>query len=296
MTHSDLGSKLDRIAVSLQRLAVTLILAITVLMSAASIDRAQAIVRRPILWLFTGGPVAAAIAADAKASLLLDNTRPFVMWGGHSLGVPPGWNAVHVEGFKDFNLIRTALQLGSLGPEVKGVMYDYEKWSFTPLAQQQNPAPFVKQAADLVHAHGLLFLTAPAVDLVTVMAPGNRSPQGDLYIQLGLAADAARYADVFDIQAQRFERTTELYASFVRQAAAQARQANPKVVVLAGLSTQPSGQTVTADDILRAIAATRDIVDGYWFNIPAPSAFDPLCTAFRPDIAIEVLHRLQYTS
>ena len=50
-------------------------------------------------------------------------------------------------------------------------MYDYEKWQFTPEAEQQNPADYVKQAADLVHAQGLLFLTAPAVNLVTVMAP-----------------------------------------------------------------------------------------------------------------------------
>jgi hypothetical protein len=283
------------ILVSLQRLAVALVLVIVTvlgLMSTASIDRAHATGSNPIRWLFAGERVVAAIAADAEASHFLDDTRPFVMRNSNVSPPPPGWNAVRVKSFKHFDAIRDALQLGSLGPEVRGVMYDYEKWQFTPLAEQQNPAPFVKQAADLVHAHGLLFLTAPAVDLVPVMAPGNRSPQDDLYIQLGLAATAAQYADVFDIQAQRFERTTERYASFVRQAAAQARQANPKVVVLAGLSTQPSGQQVTADDILRAIAATRDIVDGYWLNIPGPSPYSPRIAEFRPDIAIEVLRRL----
>jgi hypothetical protein len=64
------------------------------------------------------------------------------------------------------------------------------------------------------------------------------------------------------------------------------------VLVLAGISTQPSGQQVTADDILRAIAATRDTVDGYWFNIPRSSEYCPRCTDFRPEIAIEVLRRL----
>jgi hypothetical protein len=49
---------------------------------------------------------------------------------------------------------------------------------------------------------------------------------------------------------------------------------------------------VTANDILRAIAATRDSVDGYWFNIPSPSQYCPSCNDFRPDIAIEVLRRL----
>jgi hypothetical protein len=49
---------------------------------------------------------------------------------------------------------------------------------------------------------------------------------------------------------------------------------------------------VSADDILAAIAATRNIVDGYWFNIPQPSEYSPHVTEFRPDIAVEVLRRL----
>lgn len=281
---------------SLQRFAVALVLAIITvvgLMSAVPIDRAHAIGQKPILWLFAGPGVVAAIAADAEASRFLDNTRPFVMSGGKVLASPPGWNAVPIASFKDSGAIGNALQTGTLGPEVKGVMYDYENWPFTPVDQQRNPAGYVKLAADIVHAHGLLFLTAPAVDLVTVMAPAaDRSRQDDTYLRLGLAADAARYADVVDIQAQRFESNTERYTNFVLQAAAQARQTNPKVVVLAGISTQPNGQQVTADDILRAIAATRHVVDGYWFNFSRPSAYSPRVTAFRPDIAINVLHRL----
>jgi hypothetical protein len=276
---------------SLQRIAVAVVTALG-LMFALSINRANAVAPKPIRWLFNG-PGVAAIAADAEVSRLLDNTRPFVMWGRHVPGVPPGWNAVPLTSFKSFGAIRSALQMGGLGPEVKGVMYDYERWRFTPEEEQRNPAGYVKEAADLVHAKSLLFLTAPAVNLVTVMAPAeDRNRLCDTYLRLGIAADAARYADVVDIQAQRFERDTELYARFVRQAAAQARQANPKVVVLAGISTQPIGQQVTADDILRAIAATRDVVDGYWFNIPQPSEYSPLATEFRPDIAIDVLRHL----
>jgi len=260
------------------------------LMSAVPIDRAHA---KPIRWLFAGPGIVAAIAADAEASRLLDNTRPFVMGGRYVPGVPRSWDAVPVTSFKSFDSIRNTLQMGRLDPQMRGVMYDYERWRFTPEEEQRAPASYVRQAADLVHAQGLLFLTAPAVNLVTVMAPASDPKLSyDMYLRLGIAAAAARYADIVDIQAQRFERTTELYANFVRQAAAQARQANPKVVVLAGISTQPIGQQVTADDILRAIAATRDIVDGYWFNVPRKSEYSPRATEFRPDIAIEVLHRL----
>ena len=247
---------------------------------------------KALRWLFAGRGVVA-MASDADASRLLDGARPFVMSGRPVKEVPSGWGAVPLRSFKSFDGIRDALETSALGPDVKGIMYDYEKWRFTPAEEQQNPARQLKQAGDLVHAQGLLFLTAPAVDLVTVLAPdGDRKRQDDTYLRLGLAADAARYADVFDIQSQRFERDTERYARFVRQAAAQAREANPKVLVLAGVSTQPSGQHVTADDILRAINATREFVDGYWFNIPEPSEYSPAVTEFRPDIAADVLRQL----
>ena len=244
-------------------------------------------------WLFSGPGVIAAIAVDAGVSASLNGMRPFVMTRGQVPGSPPLWNAVPVVSFKSFGAIRNALELGTLRPQVKGVMYDYEKWRFTPEQEQRNPAGYVKQAADLVHAQGLLFLTAPAVNLVKAMEPMARPEQMDeMYLRLGIAADAARYADVFDVQAQRFESDTKRYADFVHRAAAQARQVNPEVVVLAGVSTQPYGPHVSADDILAAIAATRNIVDGYWFNIPQPSEYSPHVTEFRPDIAVEVLRRL----
>jgi hypothetical protein len=258
----------------------------------ASLQRALSGESKQLRWLFAGRG-AAAIAADADISRLLDGARPFVISGAPLGDVPASWQAVPLRSFKSFDEIRNALETDAVGPGVRGVMYDYESWRFTPAEEQQDPASYLKQAADLVHAQGLLFFTAPAVDLVTVLAPGgDRKRQDETYLRLGLAADAARYADVFDIQSQRFERDTELYAKFVRAAAAQARQANPKVTVLAGVSTQPGGQHVTADDILRAIEATRDIVDGYCFNIPGPSAYSPAVTEFRPDIAVDVLRRL----
>jgi hypothetical protein len=262
-------------------------------MAIASGSQAQAVGDKPIRWLFNGAG-GAAIAADREASHLLDNARPYVMKGRMFNDIPAAWDAVPFASFTNLQAIQNAVaEGGRLGPEIKGVMYDYERWQFTPEEEQRNPAPYVKMAADAVHARNLLFLTAPAVNLVRVMAPDeDRSRRYDTYLRLGIAADAARYADVVDIQAQGAEPNTELYASFVHKAAAQARQANPKVVVLAGLSTQPIGQRVTAADVLRAIASTRDVVDGYWFNIPRPSEYTPNATQFRPDIAIDVLHQL----
>ena len=258
----------------------------------SSIGEAGAAETKAIRWLFNG-PGVAAMAADPDASRLLDGAEPFVMWGRPLSGVPQSWKATPVISYKSLSEIKDALATGAVGPEIKGVMYDQEKWKFTPEEEQRNPGPYLKMAADLVHAKGLAFLTAPAVNLVNVIEPGTKGrAMGEAYLRLGLAADAARYADVFDIQAQRFLGDTKTYESFVRQAAAQARQANPKVVVLAGISTEPIGRSVTAEDIVQAISATRDVVDGYWFNIPKPSDYSPVAKAFRPDIAVDVLRRL----
>ena len=112
------------------------------------------------------------------------------------------------------------------------------------------------------------------------------------YLRAHIARDAARYADVFDIQAQGSIRSTAFFAQFVSEAAAQAKQANPKVTVLAGLSTNPGGQRVTAQHVLRAIKATQSYVDGYWMNVPRPGPYAPNCTAFRPDVAIDALTML----
>jgi hypothetical protein len=267
------------------------VVVIGALMYGASTHSARSTAPKQIRWLFHG-PGIAAIAADSETSRLLDNTQPFVMTGRNVGAIPPDWNAIPFASFTSFRAIKSTLDRGALAPTVKGVMYDNEKWRFTPEEEQLNPARYEKLAADLVHAHGLLFLTAPAVNLVAVLAPESGERRYATYLRLGIAADAARYADVIDIQAQGSESNTRAYADFVEQAAAQARQANPKVLAFAGISTNPSGQRVQADDLLRAIAATRDSVDGYWFNIPLPSEYCPRCNDFRPDIAIEVIRRL----
>ena len=276
------------------RWACVAIMSIGVLAFAISTSTAEVAMLDPIRWLLNG-PGVAAIASDAEASRVLDNTYPFVMRGSNVDTIPPKWRAIPFASFTSFRAMTAALQHGALPPGTKGVMYDNEKWRFTPDQEQRDPARYEKFAADLVHAHGLLFLTAPAVDLVTVLAPGSDQRRYDSYLNLGIATVAARNADVFVIQAQGSERNIPYYASFVGRAAAQARSANPKVIVLAGISTNPSGQRVTADQILGAIAATRDSVDGYWFNIPQPSEYCPRCNEFRPDIAADVLRRLAAT-
>lgn len=241
-----------------------------------------------ISWLFAQ-PGAAAIAADARAANYLSGTRPIVMKGSNTF-IPATWEATPYEAFASYAAMASAFQNNAIVPGEKAILYDNEAWSLTPLGEQQHPALYEKRAANLVHSADLLFISAPALDLVKVIEPGC-SPFWRCYLHLGVAAGAARYADVFDVQAQSLENDTATYADFVELAAAQARSANPGVAVLAGLSTDPNGAGTTKSAILAAIAATRHTVDGYWFNIPTTSVHCPSCT-YDPQLAIDVIDYL----
>ena len=245
----------------------------------------------PLRWILNG-PALSTFASDPFAQRFFSHANPFVIQRKDgAVSLPPEWGALPVRTFTSYAAILRAFESGGIGSDVSAVLYDNEAWQFTPRAEQADPASYTRSAAHLAHTHGLLFIAAPAVDLTRALAPGSEK-RYDAYLRLGLAADAARYADVYEIQAQGSERDTNKYAAFVKAAAAQARAANPKVVVLAGISTNPSGQHVSADDILRGIDATRKSLNGYWFNVPMPGPYCPACNDFRPDIAIEVLRRL----
>lgn len=205
--------------------------------------------------------------------------------------IPAGWGSVPTTTFSSYRDLSAAVGSGGLDPRVRAIMYDNEAWQFTPADEQRDPASYAAMAAADVHRRGLLFISAPAVDLVTVLRPGQPS-RYQAYLDLGLAASGARSADVFDIQAQGTQNDPGEYAQFVTGAAQQARAANPSVTVLAGLSTGPSGQQTSPQQLLAAVTATRGIVDGYWLNIPQRGPRCPSCGEARPDIALQLLELL----
>jgi hypothetical protein len=196
--------------------------------------------------------------------------------------------AVPVVTFSAVADLRQAVTGQQLPDGTRALLYDPEAWSFTPRAEQLAPAPAARRALSLARAHGLRLIVAPALNLTTVR-PGLSGPRWQQFLDLGLAGQLARVADVIELQAQSLERSTRTYAAFVRAAAVQARKANPAVQVLAGLSTNPPGAAVSSRQLIAAIRATTGLVDGYWLNIPGQGPRCPTCNAPRPDIGREVL-------
>ncbi|HEX4788585.1 MAG TPA: hypothetical protein VH372_09005 [Actinospica sp.] len=171
------------------------------------------------------------------------------------------------------------------------LLYDDEHWSLTPLAQQRDPGDSGAQALRLAHDEGMVLIATPAPDLADVLDPGGTGSADQRFLSLDVIASVARNADIVDIQAQGLEGSAR-YEQFVTAAARQARAANPKVKVLAGISTNPSGRTVSAQTFAQDANEVRGVVDGYWLNIPSAGTACPRCGVARPRVALPWLEAL----
>ncbi|HET9171316.1 MAG TPA: hypothetical protein VFN97_17895 [Actinospica sp.] len=185
----------------------------------------------------------------------------------------------------------TDLRPAGFSRGAEAVLYDVEDWAQTPKAQQQNPAEFESEGYRLARARGVVFIVAPAMDLVRVLDPDGAGTVAQRFLSLDLIGQAARYADIVDIQAQGLEGGAQ-YASFVTAAARQARAANPGVKVLAGLSTNPSGRSISAAVLTQDANSVRGVVDGYWLNVPSSGSACPTCGTARPQVAVPWLEQL----
>jgi hypothetical protein len=229
-----------------------------------------------------------------RAALAQVATEPTVLAGLQRSRVleilQPGQQRAAVAGadpvvtFSSVGELSQAVPGGQLPAGTSALLYDPEAWSFTPRAEQLDPASAARRARDIAHAHGLSLIVAPALNLTTLRPDPAGGPRWKQFLGLGLAGSIAKVTDVLEIQAQSLERSTGTYTEFVREVAAQARAANPRVAILAGLSTNPPGAPVTSQQLTAVIHATRGIVDGYWLNIPGRGPRCPTCNSPRPDV------------
>ena len=223
-------------------------------------------------WLAESGSVTE-IAANSRrdARHFFNSSRSFVL--GQAV---KGYAAVPVAGFRSFAAFANAVGHLRSG---QWVLYDNEHWSFTPVVEQRHPATYMRKFAQLAHRHGLKVIETPARDLMAV-------PGGDCTRQPGQTTDRAylachiprdaRYADVYEIQAQADQPNSSAYTGFVKSARRQALAANPHLVLLAGLTTDRGG---SAAQIVACWKSTSKLVAGYWMNTNAgtiPVATDAL--------------------
>jgi hypothetical protein len=182
--------------------------------------------------------------------------------------VPAGWRATRTERWGSYARFAADVGAGSVPSFVSVVHYDNESWSQTPLAEQMHPAAYERKFCSLAHRNGWRCYVGPGQDLCGVLAHPREDDYARCYLDLNLAGQAARYADVIDIQAQALEpRGARAYGNFLRRAAAQARAANPNVVVLGNLSLSPDGQAVSAQRLFRCARASLPYVSGFYATV-----------------------------
>lgn len=220
-------------------------------------------------WIMGSSELSAAHAADASSVRhAVSSARLFVLL----LRGQTSTAGQQVADFRSYAELKKMIRQGAIPASIHWVMYDNEQWSLTPAGEQADPVRYEQLFARLAHRHGYKVILAPAQDLVPGFDKNSfRGGQAvwQSYLSMGLATASARAADIYEIQAQPYEmtvyRSRHAYASFVAAAATQARAANPGIVIYAGLSTQ---RVSDAAQLLQDYEATRNLVDGYWLNIP----------------------------
>lgn len=160
---------------------------------------------------------------------------------------------------------------GRVDRRVTVVAYDPEAWTRTPRSERVNPASAMRSFAALARREGYRVMLTPGRDLVSIAAGRCHAERGErlehAYLRCGIPTTAAKAGDMFAVQAQADEFSPHRYRRLVRRAAAQARAANPSIVVLAGVSTKPPTGTATAATLEAAARIARREADGVWVNV-----------------------------
>lgn len=244
-------------------------------------------------WMLSTGALARLVQAGLPTSLLQTIfDRPSTILLGASTPDPLAPQATRALSFTSATALIGALDAGRVPAGVADLVLDLEAWPLTPAAEQRAPVPAAQQALQAAHRAGKHLIFTPGVDLVPVLASGDRSgaARQAAYDRL-LAGPGAAASDIFEVQAQGTEGTRSA-ATFAPAAVAAAHRGHPGEPVLVGLSTNPTGRRVTPADLLALVAATRHSAAGYWLNIPQAGRACPSCGTPQPQVAVAFLETL----
>ncbi|MYR08145.1 hypothetical protein GTV32_18390 [Gordonia sp. SID5947] len=248
-------------------------------------------------WIVVSGSVPGLVDAGLPQSILDDANNPstllLVQHVYTNSYLPEGTPTFNFRGAAD---LARALRAGEIPDSMHWVLLDLEASSLTPERDQRDPIGALRRAQDVAHRYGKSVIFTPAIDLMNVLEPGL---SGDALYRAfidRLVTPGAAIADGFEIQSQRTE-ATEYATSFVKAAVQAAYAANPAgAPVLAGVSTNPNGRQVTADDMLEVYNAAKAAgATGYWLNIPGGGDECPNCGEPQYEVAVEFLKKITST-
>jgi Cellulase (glycosyl hydrolase family 5) len=228
----------------------------------------------PASWIVSGSGAEGFLSASPGAAQLLFNT-PFTYVTGtgaadtSQLGLQ---NAVPTATFTNEASLAAAITTNQLRPGTVAVQYAPSS-PITPRNQLTDPSNAFLQASLVAHQHGLLLIGAPSLNVVQATAPHLKAiKRTSKFLQRRIAAAAARYSDVYVIQAQSLERTPSRFSAFVRQTAAQAVNAHASVEILTEIRSGTGAGAPTAPMLERDLSGAGSAVSGY--DLIDPSSAD----------------------
>jgi len=179
--------------------------------------------------------------------------------------------------FHSEQLLATSVNDNTLAPGVRAIIYDNERFANTPLVEQQHIRHYTDLAASVAAKHGLQSIC----DFIQPdrLPPGTRTP----------ANEVPPCSIVGLNTVQQSERSPSRYKAVVAKEVAIIRKVNPKVPIIAGLSSNPRGAPVSASELTADMKATAGLVNGYWLNVPAPGVGCPQCHAPNPAVMATAL-------
>jgi len=182
---------------------------------------------------------------------------------------------VHSYAALEFDFQHHAIPSGT-----RAILYDNERFADTPRNEQADPGYYDGLVAAFARAHKM-------VSICDFIQPDRLRPSQRL------PADEVPPCDIVGLNTvQQSERDPQQYATKVIHMVTVVHDLNPRLPVLAGLSTNPAGSPVTARELVSDVRATRRFVSGYWLNVPAPGVGCPRCHLPDPSILVTVMGML----
>ena len=209
-----------------------------------------------------------AVAPRLAARLLARRTTIVLTAGAPALARPDA--AVGTAFFTSYAEFIGRLQRHAISRGILAVAYDPELWRATPFAERLDPARYMALFAGAAHRHGYAAILMPGRDLLAAASSCRQQPGEDLdaaFLRCGLPGKGARLSQIFEIQTAPVELSSTELRGFAAACARQARAANPSVVLIATLSTQPGTRWANGWQLARAAAAVRPYVQGFQLNL-----------------------------
>jgi hypothetical protein len=152
------------------------------------------------------------------------------------------------------------------------ICYDNENgkdWP-TPREELTDPTKYTLMAARATHAAGLKFIAEPNFELI--VGRGTRGRNGkleltDKHVPFVRLKEVAPYLDAISLQLQRAQADLEQYRELTRHYSSEVRSVNPRAIIFVQVTfREKSGKVSTPADLLRAVEAVADLVDGIWIH------------------------------